>query len=375
MFSYDSISEYQLEITSHCNAACPQCPRNLNGGKLNPYMPLKHLDRAVIAQTFDQDLVQRISQIFFCGSYGDPIMHPEFLEILQDFRAKNPQVWLYIHTNGGVHDTKYWTRMAKILAGYGKIDFGIDGLSDTNDLYRQNVKFKKVMANAQAFIDAGGRAQWNCIVFEHNDTQLDEISKLSFEMGFVNVQFRSTGRFFNHKTMETMDQWPVQKPNGHVARWLRPTVEPQYQNKSIQRLPAIREQYDSWKDYFTTTNIKCDALQGKKVAINCEGLVLPCNFFNHNLYDARFYDDQHLPHANELSFVDGNNQVRKFLENYGLDKLNIHNHTLQEIFDVPMWADLVKSFERPLGQGRLFECAMTCGEKFTKVWDQGTKVE
>lgn len=375
MFDYNTVTEYQLEITSYCNAACPQCPRNINGGKVNPYMPLRHLDRSVISKAFPESLVQRISQIFFCGSYGDPIMHPEFLEILQDFRTKNPHVWLYIHTNGGVHDSKYWTHMAKIIGGYGKIDFGIDGLSDTNHLYRQNVKFKKVMENAQAFINAGGRAQWNCIVFEHNEHQLEEISKLSFDMGFVNTQFRSTGRFFNHRTMETLDRWPVQSQNGRLTRWLRPTVEPQYQNRSIQRLPILREQYDSWRDYFNSTKIKCDALLGKKVAVNCQGLVLPCNFFNHNLYDARFHEPECLPEANNLSQVNGNNQVREFLDAYGLDNLNIHNHSLEEIFDVAMWKDLVKSFDQPLGQGRLFECAMTCGEKFTKVWDQGAKVE
>jgi len=373
-FSYDTIKEYQLEITSYCNAACPQCPRNINGGGVNPYMPLRHLDRSVIDQTFPKDLVERVEQIFFCGSYGDPIMHPEFLEILQDFRNKNANVWLYVHTNGGAHDAKYWAKMAKIMNGLGKVDFGIDGLKDTNHLYRQNVKFKQVMKNAEAFINAGGRAQWNCIVFEHNEHQLDQIRKLSFDMGFVTIQFKSTGRFFNHRTMESLDQWPVQNRNGYKVRYLRPTVLPEYQNKSINRLPKLREEYASWHDYFNSTTINCDALQGRKVAINCEGLVLPCNFFNHNLYDARFNEDGHLPEANELAGVGKNNHIRKFLESYGLKNLNIHNRSLKEIFDNQMWSDLTNSFDKTLDNGRLFECAMTCGSKFTKVWDQGAKI-
>ena len=151
MFNFDTIDEYQLEITTFCNAACPQCPLNSLGHGLNPFMPLEHLDRTVIDAAFTIELCQRLRQVFFCGSYGDPIMHPDFLEILRDFRKKNPTLWLYIHTNGGVHDPAYWAEIAQIMNGYGQIDFGIDGLEDTLHLYRKNVKYHKVIDNVQAY--------------------------------------------------------------------------------------------------------------------------------------------------------------------------------------------------------------------------------
>jgi hypothetical protein len=110
---------------------------------------------------------------------------------------------------------------------------------------------------------------------------------------------------------------------------------------------------------------------GPKVVINAEGLVLPCNFFNHNLYDRRFYEPDVLPESNELSTVNGKNQVRAFLESYDLNSFNIHLHSLEEIFQNSMWEDLVSSWNKTLSNGRLFECAMTCGSKITKVWDQG----
>ena len=75
MFSFENVREYQIEITSYCNAACPQCPRNISGGKINPHLPLCHLSRKVIDETFTKELCNRISQVFFCGSYGDPIVH------------------------------------------------------------------------------------------------------------------------------------------------------------------------------------------------------------------------------------------------------------------------------------------------------------
>jgi len=367
LFNYQSVGEYQLEITTYCNAACPQCPRNNHGHGINNRMPLCHIDRTVIDRAFDQALCERLQQVFFCGSYGDPIMHPAFLDILRDFRKKSPTLWLYIHTNGGAHNVDYWAEIANIMAGYGQIDFGIDGLADTLHLYRRNVKYQKVIENAQAFIRSGGRAQWNFIVFRHNEHQVEQVEKLGPQLGFFNVLIRKTGRFFNHKTVEEMASWPVAGNEYH----LEPPSRPQYRNQTMLFLPHLRKQYNNIKDYFDTTHIRCDAVVGHKVAINAEGLVFPCNFFNHNLYDRRFYELGVLPEAHELATIDGENQVRAFLESYDLNSFNIHLHGLETIFQNPMWTDLVASWNKTLDQGRLFECAMTCGSKITKVWDQG----
>jgi len=371
-FDFNDIDEYQIEITSYCNAACPQCPRNLNGYGLNPYMPLTHLNEDVIDKTFSKDHVERLRQIFFCGSYGDPIMHPKFLTILEKFRSKSPDVWLYIHTNGGVHKPDYWKEIAKILNGKGQIDFGIDGLEDTLHLYRRNVKFEKVIENATAFINNGGRAQWNFIVFKHNEHQVEQVKSFAKELGFYNVLIRNTGRFFDHENILELDRWPVYSEKGKIEYYIEPPTNIEYRNKSMKSLPLLKQEYKNIKDYFDTTEIKCDALPsyGKKVAINADGLVLPCNFLNHNLYDARFHTN-FLPGANKLSFVNGKHTTRIFIEKYGLDNLNIKYKTLREIFNNDFWEDLVESWSN---SNRLFECAMTCGKRLTKVWDQGGSI-
>lgn len=369
MFCVDNINEYQLEITTYCNAACPQCPRNNNGSGVNPYLQLEHLPRGIIDTTFDHTLCQQLRQIFFCGSYGDPIMHPEFLDILRDFRNKSPTLWLYVHTNGSVHDTDYWQEMAQILGGYGQVDFNIDGLEDTNHVYRRNTDFVKIKRNASAFISAGGRAVWNFIVFEHNQHQVDQARHLSQALGFHNFTHRSTGRFLDHCNMQSFDSWPVHDRNRDVEYEIRPTTLTQYKNKSMQFLPTLKQQQDL-TEYFATTKITCDSLAGRKVAVNANGLVLPCNMLNHHLSDARFRDSGVLPGHNPLCNVDGKNQVQEFIGRYGADNLNIRHRSLKQIFDNPFWVDLVNSWEYNTFPERLFECALTCGKQFTKVWDQ-----
>jgi MoaA/NifB/PqqE/SkfB family radical SAM enzyme len=311
-----------------------------------------------------------VRQIFFCGGFGDPIMHPEFLDILRDFRRKNPEIWLYVHTNGGAHTTDYWQEIAKIINGYGHIAFGIDGLEDTLHLYRKNVKYSKVIENAKSFINAGGKAQWNFIVFKHNEHQIDDARRISKAMGFQDILIRNTGRFFNHKTLEEMDKWPVEGKDG-IEYYLELPESGNYRNQSMLFLPDLKKQYSNMREYFDSTEIKCDALIGKKVAISAAGMLLPCNFLNHNLYDKRFHDPSVLPGSNELCRVDGKNQVREFLESYGLDTLNINHKSIAEIYASPMWQDMIDGWSKTIKDGRLFECAMTCGSKITKVWDQG----
>lgn len=297
-------------------------------------------------------------------------MHPGFLDILEDFRRKHPTLWLYVHSNGGVHDADYWQRMAEIMAGHGQVDFGIDGLEDTLHIYRRNVRYQTVIDNAQAFIAAGGRAQWNFIVFRHNQHQVDAAKRRARDMGFHDILIRHTGRFFHHGSVVELDSWPVEGRQGEEYRLEPPTVD-QYRNRSMMSLPDLKKRYIDLDHYFDRTEISCDALKGRKVAINAEGLVLPCNFFNHNLYDRRFHEPEWLPGQHRLSSVAGKNQVRQFLEQRDITGLDIHRHSLEEIFQHRMWQDLVQSWQQDLAHGRLFECAMTCGQQLTKVWDQG----
>jgi len=372
-FDYFKVDEYQLEITTYCNAACPQCPRNISGGSVNPHLPLCHLSRQTIDRAFTPELCGRTRQIFFCGSYGDPIVHPDFLDILRDFRNKNPTLWLYIHTNGGVHDTAWWTELAEILNGYGKIDFGIDGLEDTNHLYRRGVKFDKAINNAQAFIQAGGKAQWNYIVFKHNEYQIETARLLSELIGFEKILFRGTGRFLNHQTLEESETWNV-TPKREQPYQLEVTTLDEYRNASMKRLDDLKLEYPDIRDYFDTTPIKCDACVGNKVSITAEGLVLPCNFFEHNLYDARFRDRDIQPSAHDLHFVDGKNQVAEFVEQHR-SELDIHTNSIEQVYNSDFWNKLVSSWDKTLDQGRIFECAFTCGQRLTKVWDQNKLVK
>ena len=96
----------------------------------------------------------------------------------------------------------------------------------------------------------------------------------------------------------------------------------------------------------------------------------------HNLYDMRFHKRDSFPSSNDYHFdEDGNNQVMSLINRHNGDdqNLNIHSQPLDKIFKSEFWKEIVWSWEQDIGCGKIFECAMTCGQKLTKVWDQNKK--
>ena len=95
-----------------------------------------------------------------------------------------------MNTNAGARDEVWWTKLAETFGRMGTVIFSVDGLADTNHLYRQGVSWKAVERSMDAFIEAGGRARWDFLVFEHNQHQVEEARALSEQKGFEKFQVR-----------------------------------------------------------------------------------------------------------------------------------------------------------------------------------------
>ena len=125
-----------------------------------------------------------LMHIHLCGNIDEPTLNSEIYDICKWFEDVLPEhVWTHISTNGGTRDKKFWKQMASLKRTF--IIFGIDGLEDTNHIYRKNVKWKKLYENYSTYIKYGGIAAWQFIVFKHNEHQIETAKKKSVEEGFV----------------------------------------------------------------------------------------------------------------------------------------------------------------------------------------------
>lgn len=196
MFNRNNIKRLHMETSSVCNAACPMCAREIDTS-FNKDTDAVSLSLEQVKFRFSDSFIKNLESMYMCGNYGDPAAAPECIEIFKYFREVNPNISLGIHSNGSLRNKKWWSDLGEVLSRENDYCFfSVDGLKDTNHIYRINTDFDKIIENANAFIKAGGKAHWEYLVFEHNEHQVEEAKKLAESLGFVNFREKVSRRFF-----------------------------------------------------------------------------------------------------------------------------------------------------------------------------------
>jgi len=230
------IKVLHLEPTDVCQAACPLCARETDPDFKKDRQ--HHLSMSQILKVFDKEKIQQLDKMFMCGNYGDPAAGKHTLDIFREFRKINPNIVLGMNTNGAIQTTFWWYELAKILnQPLDYVVFSIDGLEDTNATYRRNVNWNKLMSNARSFIDAGGSAHWDMLVYRHNQHQVDECEQLARDMGFTWFRAKVSKRSFTELLQFPIGWRPIDKQ---------------------------------------TSSISCHALQEQSVYIGAQGNIGPC---------------------------------------------------------------------------------------------------
>lgn len=205
---YEDIRRASVEITSRCNAACPQCPRTDN-----QILPSAELTMEDIERIFPQEFCSQLDLIYMCGNYGDAMTSNTTIPAIEYWRNMGvPQIGLY--TNGSGRNPDWWRTLAKAMTGENdRVTFSIDGLADTNSIYRQNTNWDRIMQSVNAFIQAGGQAVWHYLIFEHNQHQVEEARALAEKLGFVEFVPKATSRFVAQELFTKQSENPtLQQP-------------------------------------------------------------------------------------------------------------------------------------------------------------------
>lgn len=260
---YD-IKQIHLELSTLCNARCPMCARNFRGYPHNFGYQETNLTLEDCKKIFQPEFIMTIDELLINGNYGDFVMNPESVEIIEYFLSNNYSLRVVVSTNGGARDRDFWRRLGELKT---TISFCIDGLEDTNHLYRQDVDFKTVIKNAKTFINAGGHAVWHLSIFDFNEKHLDKIEKFAYDSGFHTFLTRQTprnrGPVFDRdgKKIHVIKEDTIDKPTQINSRLLD-SESILYSTLDIKDSPPVK--------------ISCVAEKDKSIYVSADGHVSPC---------------------------------------------------------------------------------------------------
>jgi MoaA/NifB/PqqE/SkfB family radical SAM enzyme len=255
-------------------------------------------------------------------------MNPETADIYEYVGSHNPNCELGIHTNGGGRSKEFWQHLAKIGV---RVCFSIDGLEDTNHLYRRNVEWSKVMDNADAFIKAGGKADWKWLIFKHNEHQVEEARTLADKMGFDQFVTSYSDRWKEYNwvtgdvrdiTKFPVDDYFIEKPTSQEEKYYVP------QSTKVSDVK-----------FNNTSKINCWACKGGKyeIYLRANGNVQPCCMLG------------------ELEIHESKELIKDF------DSINLNKTSLEDILNGEYFKLLQQGIDGEPGSHRLKNCFYSCG--------------
>jgi MoaA/NifB/PqqE/SkfB family radical SAM enzyme len=333
----ENLNGIMAEMSDYCNAACPMCNRYDWNLKLQKDVTNKHhtsLD--FIRSRIGESILSKLKFWLCQGTYGDSIMNPETIDIFDYLKKINPNIKLTMWTNGGARNEKFWKDLAKLDVN---VIFSIDGLEDTNHLYRRNVDWQKLMSNVKTFISNGGKAYWEYLIFKHNQNQIQKAREISKILGFKSFKssfserwtdFNSDGEYRDIKVLK-VDDYQIEKPENQDDNELKIMDNHVLKNKNVM-LSNI--DFDFFK---RKINCYVCSNERKQIYLRANGFVSPCCF---------------------LGDVE-RNEPKNIITDF--NKINLNVTTLEDILNGEFFKNISEGING--GTKRLKGCYHTCGER------------
>jgi MoaA/NifB/PqqE/SkfB family radical SAM enzyme len=247
------VFSFNIEPTNRCVLACSECARTGNTFiRKNP----RDISLDVLRNAFPLSRRDEFAglKVNLCGAVGDAIYHKDLHGVLAYLKQAGLRIEL--ETNGSFRSHEWWQETLDILTPEDSITFSVDGLSDTNHIYRKNARWDDIEW-AMRFCAPQLRVSWKFIVFKHNEHQLEDAKALAASIGVKSIIFKKSSRF---KQIDTLA--PIQERFIGVASRNRQII--------AQMDNAERARIDE------KLVIKPKCISGKNIAITATGYLFPC---------------------------------------------------------------------------------------------------
>ena len=288
------VGGFHIEPTNICTLKCPGCARTRFIDQWPQHWKNHSLDIDELLKFIDIELVGKT--VTLCGNYGDPIYHPNFIELVVGLKSQGANI--SITTNGSYRKQDWWEQLTSKLTPADTITFSVDGTPKNFTQYRINADWESIQTGMNVVADSSCHSVWKYIPFSYNQHNIEEVKQLSNDIGIKHFRVEFSDRFD--------EQTELLKPDNSLI--------------GSRYLAQVQ-----WKSNNTnlTVNPKCH--RGQEHFITAEGYYSPCCF----LADHRFY--YKTPFGKNKSWY------------------NIREHTLSEILQQSQTVEFYQTLDQQPG--------------------------
>jgi len=282
-----------IDLTTRCNAGCPQCHRtDLNGLKADKRLPNVVWSLEQFKKAFSVEDCNQISTFDICGIYGDPMMVPDIAKIVKYIAESNPQAKIQINTNGSLRSEDVWWDCC--VSGGKNLHWfiSVEGTTqEMHQIYRQHTFLDKILNNMDIISQTQSVIHTQCLVWRHNENHLQEIEDLCRKHGSTSHRISVTTRNRNFKNgrieftnprsngqnfLERSTHKPGETVNGYVQVERR-----RYVKKDELVTDELREHKDIQKDIAVRQDggISCEWGNKNALTMDYNGQIHPCCYF------------------------------------------------------------------------------------------------
>lgn len=331
-----NVQNYEIEITSKCNARCPGCSRTHNGDT-HPDLNMLEISLEQFKNIFPPHMINKNS-FAFSGVYGDPGMAKDIIEICEYILKNNPsKIWL--DTNGGMQTKEFWTNMGTLSKNYDHklgVSFNIDGFKHTNHIYRVNVIWNKLVDNITAYSRAGGNGTWSYIEFDHNIDDVGSARELAKQLGF-NFRVRRSSR--------NQVKAPWKNKDKTIS-----TNTKQIQHSKAEEKYALAKTIDHIKDT-KFTDINCRLIHQQKAYISHDMRLWPCCWIGDMYYDS----------IRPSVERQGRQKLFDIETLYGKDWNDLNKHSIEKILQHDYYQNVLEASWDTSHDLYIKRCVIECG--------------
>lgn len=351
--------DVMIDITTRCNAGCPQCHRtDLNGLKKVSWLPDINWDLETFKKAYPETVIKNMNCADFCGTWGDPIVNNNIVDMIKYIRDTNSDCRINLNTNGSIRSEEWWWNLGIIGEDKLYVVFAVEGINQKmQQQYRQFTFLDKILKNMETLSNTKARVLSQTIVWHHNENHLEEIEKLCVDHGSFRHHILMTDRwgttdelwFTNNKGKKDVLRragYDLDKNKEYSVRFNRK----KYYKKETKLSTHEKDIILNIKNQKTEMEIKCEWGGKNKILVNPDGQVFPCCFFCNTAFKEKFIEKK-------SSFF--NHPLMKKYTEYEKE-LNVFHNNLNNIIKHEWFSTLLPNSWNT--KNPVMQCQKHCGK-------------